>query len=125
MKKHNQNGFAMLSGLLILLIVVAAGAAGWYVWRQNNGPKSVNSYEECLKAGNPIQESYPEVCRDKKGKSFTNTNQKTHLEIKEWGVKSKLPNLQNENITYTFDESGALNLINQKIRDYQRSLDEK
>lgn len=31
----------------------------------------VTSFEECVKAGNPVMESYPEQCRTKDGKHFT------------------------------------------------------
>lgn len=34
---------------------------------------SVNSFQDCVAAGYPVQESYPEVCRTPGGKSFTNT----------------------------------------------------
>lgn len=33
------------------------------------------SFEECVKAGNPILESYPEQCKTSDGKTFVNTNQ--------------------------------------------------
>lgn len=35
----------------------------------------VTDFESCKKAGNPIQESYPEVCRAKDGKTYPNPSQ--------------------------------------------------
>ena len=40
---RSQQGFGILYGLLITLILVAAGATGWYVWRSaNSTPKATD-----------------------------------------------------------------------------------
>ncbi len=94
MKKLSQKGFTVIEGLLILLIVGIIGGVGWHVHKTkddtsntydnsvNTGEPSKNtidSFEECKKAGNPIQESYPERC-SAGSKSFTNIAQ----ESKDW-----------------------------------------
>lgn len=42
--------------------------------RQGKQAAPVNSYESCVAAGNPVVESYPEVCVSG-GKSYTNPQQ--------------------------------------------------
>lgn len=34
---------------------------------------NINSFEECVEAGNPVQEKHPETCTTKNGKTFTKT----------------------------------------------------
>ncbi len=55
--------------LLLALIVVLAGG---YFWQQDS---RINSFEDCKKAGYPIQESFPEVCQGPNNKGFTNSSQ--------------------------------------------------
>ena len=55
--------------ILAITLVVAIGyillSAG------KNEPPVVSSFEECVAAGNPVMESYPEQCRTPDGLSFT------------------------------------------------------
>jgi hypothetical protein len=37
----------------------------------SNKSAAINSFDECIKAGNPAMESYPRQCRTKDGKTFT------------------------------------------------------
>jgi len=37
--------------------------------------QEINSFDECVAAGNPVLESYPEQCRTKDGQSFVNDQQ--------------------------------------------------
>lgn len=54
---------------MILFIFIIIG----YLVYANLKPsiKSANSFEECVKAGDPIMESYPRQCRTQDGKNFT------------------------------------------------------
>lgn len=58
---------------LILITVVFALAlisAGYYYWtNQKNTDSNINSFDECVAAGNPVMESYPEQC-NADGKHF-------------------------------------------------------
>ncbi|MCA9353734.1 hypothetical protein KC842_02575 [Candidatus Nomurabacteria bacterium] len=38
-------------------------------------PLVIDNFEECVRAGNPVLESYPERCITRDGQSFTNTKQ--------------------------------------------------
>ncbi|MDQ3065404.1 MAG: hypothetical protein M3Q36_04000 [bacterium] len=65
--------------VMIVIAVVALVISGWYAWRlaerKQTESRSINSYQECVAAGNPVMESYPEQC-SANGQTFTNTAQK-------------------------------------------------
>jgi hypothetical protein len=54
----------------ILGVLILAGAAGSYYYYSRM--KSVTNYDECVAAGNPIMDSYPEQCMTPDKKHFTN-----------------------------------------------------
>ena len=74
MKK--QKGFSTVEALLLLIILIILILLGWYVWNQqkNNSNGNDSSNQPATE-----QASKPEV-----------KNQKTYLEIKEWGVRITL-----------------------------------
>lgn len=82
----DQKGFSHLEIILVGLVVMLIGFAGWMVYNKNKEDKlegtsnqtSINSFEECVAAGNPVMESYPEQCAAN-GKTFTNPNTKDSL----------------------------------------------
>lgn len=60
---------------IIVGIVLAIIGAGVYSWRSGlQKEQSINSYEACVAAGNPVMESYPERCAAN-GQTFTNQAQ--------------------------------------------------
>ncbi|MBI2011407.1 hypothetical protein HYS91_01430 [Candidatus Daviesbacteria bacterium] len=65
-----QKGFSLVI-VLIALLILAGLAYGTYSYFQQQKIKNINSFEECVKAGNPVLESYPRQCKSKDGKSFT------------------------------------------------------
>jgi Tfp pilus assembly protein PilV len=120
--RRNQQGFSVVEGLLILVIVGILGFTGWFVWhaRQtadktlSSADKSaggtikatkINSFEACKKAsGSKMLETYPEQCVAKDGKTFTDPGQSLkYISIKEWGVKLALPDA--DKVTYKIDDS--------------------
>lgn len=66
--------------IVIALIVLAAAGIGAYWYIQKT--KTVNSYDECVAAGHPILESYPERCMSPDGKQFTNPKAAVTIEGK-------------------------------------------
>lgn len=52
-----------------MLVIVIGGA--WLAFKQTGGRPEANSFEDCVKFGYPIQESYPARCVTPQGKSFT------------------------------------------------------
>lgn|GEM_PF-3360922 len=75
MRNRQKNyGFTVVEGFLLLVIAGLIGLVGWYVWnaRQENQNASIISFDDCVAAGNPVMESYPEQCATN-GRTFTNT----------------------------------------------------
>lgn len=86
--KTNEKGFGTLEIVLILVIVGIIGGIGWFTYSSQksvtktlsntsqgagDAKKSdviVKNFEDCVKAGNPVQESFPETCTAKDGQSF-------------------------------------------------------
>ena len=59
-----------LKNVALALLVIGVVVAGWLVWKHVRTSDTVNTYRECVDAGNPIQEKYPQVCVTKDGKRF-------------------------------------------------------
>jgi hypothetical protein len=57
--------------VIIVLAVLVVGLGSWLLVRLFT-PPSVTSYAECVAAGYPILETYPEQCRTPDGRTFTN-----------------------------------------------------
>lgn len=67
------HGFTKWVVLLLVLLGVAAAAAGWawYQGSESEEAAAVNSFEACVAAGHPVMESYPRQCSVPGGQSFT------------------------------------------------------
>jgi hypothetical protein len=65
-----------LKPLFIALFIGLALATGYFLFRDQFGGEGVNSFEACVKAGNPVTDSYPEQCQSGK-QTFINTDQIT------------------------------------------------
>jgi hypothetical protein len=59
-----------LKHIALVLVIAGIVVAGWLVWKHATESKTINSYRECVDAGNPIQEMYPQVCVTKDGQRF-------------------------------------------------------
>ncbi|HEY1041193.1 MAG TPA: GerMN domain-containing protein [Candidatus Paceibacterota bacterium] len=59
---------SIIIGIVIILLV---GFAIVVSGKKANAPVAITNFEECVAAGNPIQESYPERCTTPDGLSFT------------------------------------------------------
>lgn len=137
--KKKEAGFGVIEILVILCVIVAAAFAGWYVWNENRKSSmdaggAISSFEACTKAGNPVQDSYPEVCVTKDGKRFTNPAQMADqstdgaikdkkgqfvLQIKEWGIEVPL-NDAHKDMVYSyskFEESDAVSFTFKSLQD--------
>ncbi len=76
---------------VILFLVIIIFIAGFYVSLKKIGTiggSKIDSFESCLKAGFPVQESFPRGCTDSAGNSYTEiyssnvnavTNEKVHV----------------------------------------------
>jgi len=64
-----------LVGIVAALAVVAVILLSISNWAQGNQATTINNFDECIAAGYPIMESYPEQCAVPGGPSFTNPRQ--------------------------------------------------
>jgi hypothetical protein len=80
----NQQGFSLTVAVIVVLSLCGIGGAGYVVYKKQNDmkqdAKSINSFEECVDAGNPVAQSYPEQCHAD-GKSFANPDQTAPLPL--------------------------------------------
>lgn len=129
MNRSEQKGFALIEILLVIVILGAIGFTGWFVWhsrqaadksyndatRSSQGSQArisaVNDFEGCKKAtGSKLQETSPEKCVTKDGKTFTDTStpapMQPYMVIKEWGVELPL-SAGIKDAYYTYDGTGA------------------
>lgn len=62
--------------LVIIFVGLAGLTLGWFIGFSlgltQGKSANINTYEECVAAGYPVQESYPEVCSVPGGNSYTN-----------------------------------------------------
>lgn len=60
----------VIIGLIIGLLII--GITGAIMWGSRSAPKEkvISTFGECVRAGFPIQESDPRVCRTPDGASF-------------------------------------------------------
>jgi hypothetical protein len=54
-----------------VIIVLVAGAILFALWQKNAKVKKIDSFDECVKAGYQVLETYPEQCKTPEGNSFT------------------------------------------------------
>lgn len=65
-----QRGFASFVLLIIGFLLLVSVSGGIYLLLLDRSPK-INSFEDCLAAGQPILKSYPRSCVTDDGRSFT------------------------------------------------------
>lgn len=108
--KLGQKGFNIVHAMLAVLVVGLIVGTGWYVWQSKSKTDKtlsdttqgagdavkkdslINTFAECANAGNPVQESFPEVCTTKDGKRFVNDakSAQQYVIVKEWGIRIPL-----------------------------------
>lgn len=52
------------------VLLIAGGYVAYQRLAQKEAPQEVRSFEDCVKAGYPVAESYPRRCYAPDGKSF-------------------------------------------------------
>ena len=62
-------------GLVVALLLVAGLIAAYAANREQQALLSITNFDECVAAGNPVMESYPEQCRTPDGRTFVNERQ--------------------------------------------------
>lgn len=77
MRVHgNQAGFSPVLIVVVIGTISLLGLLGWFAYNRENKNQDktlsvqINNFDECVAAGNPVMESYPEQCAAN-GKTFT------------------------------------------------------
>jgi hypothetical protein len=125
MNSKERRELAISEIILIILGVIGLAVVLWLAWFKPT-VRPVNSYESCIAAGNPIQDSYPSVCATKDGKRFVNPKEKVnsvpsdttapqatqqtpateqkYLTIAEWNVRVPLTT-ETADLKYTYSKN--------------------
>jgi hypothetical protein len=81
MRHINQKGFGAIQLILVVVLIGLIGGTGYYVYRaqdkkeqSDSSQKTITNFDECVAAGNPVMESYPEQCAAD-GQTFVNEEQ--------------------------------------------------
>lgn len=64
-----------LIGIAVVLLLIGALIMAFVDNTQQGQTLSITNFEECVAAGNPVMESYPEQCRAFDGRRFVNERQ--------------------------------------------------
>lgn len=102
----------LVIGIIVGVIVIGAVAAVlWWNFVPRSSTSTINSYEDCAAAGNPIMESYPEQCAAG-GKTFTrdiSVDVKSNEYISGKGVKILVDTpTKNQSVSVPFIVSGQV-----------------
>ena len=108
MKKlnENQSGVAHLAAIALVVVILAIGGVGWYVWKSNNRESKTTVTPPVTKNENSTIETTQETENETKPET-------KYLEIKEYGVK----------IVLTKDIEDAYHVMNPYPYLSVRSLD--
>jgi hypothetical protein len=111
-----KNSSRLVVGIVAGVIVVAAVAVAALLWwnavqRERTVTNTINSYDECVTAGYPVMESYPEQCAAG-GKTFTRDisgDTKPNEYTSEKGVKILINTpTKNQSVSVPFTVSGQV-----------------
>lgn len=94
--KRNQHGFSGVELVLIILVIVLLGAAGWFVYKNQHKRTGTHATETSTTA-----QSTPKDQEKTEQSSATSPDAATYLTIKEWGVKIKLEDA--DKLTYVMN----------------------
>lgn len=125
--RKDQSGFSPVQSILIVLVILAVAGAGWLVYNRQNDKKpatfvtpqkTINSFDECVAAGNPVMETYPEQCAAN-GKTFTKEETSPLTAKAEWTTFSKVPVTLQTQIIQTYKDKAPACLKDGKIIDFE------
>ncbi|HYH74821.1 MAG TPA: hypothetical protein VD735_02560 [Candidatus Saccharimonadales bacterium] len=119
MNEREKKELALSKVVLLALAFIGVLVVVWLAWlhpSNNKQQTAINSFAACAKAGNPVQESYPEVCVTKDGKRFTNTNQHIQrITLREWDVDVLVSGVKDA--YYTYDDTTRTVALSTKTLD--------
>jgi hypothetical protein len=114
--KGNLKGMLLLGSAIFALLLVFVIVALFITARNQEIANNVNSFDECVAAGNPIMESYPRKCSTRDGKLF----------VEELGNSGEIINeTQDEDSDqfslYMYKNIGDIEDVNLKVDNVKRS----
>jgi hypothetical protein len=121
MNEREKKELAVSKIVLLVLAFIGILAVIWLAWihpssKNKTDSSAVTSFATCIKAGNPVQDSYPETCVAKDGKHFTNPGQNIQrLAIKEWNTDVLVNGVRDA--YYTYDEAAKTITLSTKTLD--------
>lgn len=86
MKKLSQQGISAIQALLFVMLVVLTLLVGSYIYNTKDEASNITNFDECVAAGNPVMESYPEQCAAN-GQTFVNQAQAADIMVEETSGK--------------------------------------
>ena len=102
----------MYQKLFMILGTVLAIVLGFFFWN-NRGDMDVSNFDDCVRAGNPIMESYPRQCRTPDGRNFVeDVDQPIGGQRDEWGCLGPAG--------YSYDEE-----VRACVREWELSLPQR
>ncbi len=76
MKKKEKHELAISKLVLLILALLGLLFVIWVAWiRPSEDAAAINSYEECVEAGYPVELTYPPVCVTPDGQRFVGSEQ--------------------------------------------------
>ncbi len=138
-RRQNEQGFTPLILVVLVLVVLVAGFAGWRIVSSLNQPRMSHSnkrdkkpvqnvdFENCKRAaGSVVQESYPETCVTKDGRSFVNKEQQVSLsgqviDVQEWRIKLTMPS-DIKDASYVLENEYTVRLTTATLRSLRDQI---
>lgn len=70
--QNSRSPLLMMIVIILALCLFVLGALWWFFQTDTSAPEqTISSYDQCVAAGYPVMESYPEQCNAGNGKTFT------------------------------------------------------
>jgi len=76
---HSELKTVNLIGILIVLCIIAGLLLALSNTAREQRLFSISSYDDCVRAGYPVMDSYPSQCRTPDGRTFTNPNEQVTM----------------------------------------------
>jgi len=71
MTRREITELALSKAVLIIVAIIGLGVVVWLAWLlPARRAANVHSYESCVAAGNPVQQTYPRTCATAHGQRF-------------------------------------------------------
>ncbi|KKR05726.1 MAG: hypothetical protein UT34_C0002G0233 [candidate division WS6 bacterium GW2011_GWF2_39_15] len=76
----NRNDAQGIINIVLMIIIIGLLGVVAFLLYQSTKYKDIKNYDDCVKAGYPVQESYPSRCTTPDGKSFENPLERKQID---------------------------------------------